>query len=115
MEKKIDQYLPLYLGQKVRLKERNESDYGPWQTLTVDLLCRLDYACYDIQLQLRSLSSMTEEDRKEWNKLKRYNPVNNEVVMYQEHNEEQFLWLLSKGFDIFGLKEKGLCLYPEEL
>jgi hypothetical protein len=63
-----------------------------------------------IKPMLRPLSDMTEEETSYWNKLKRYNPVNDKVTLYQEHNEAQFIWLLSRSFDLFELIPAGLAI-----
>jgi hypothetical protein len=40
----------------------------------------------------------------------------NDLYIYFEHlNAKEFAYLLSKGFDVFGLKEKGLAIYKTDV
>lgn len=126
---KIDQYLPLYLGQKVKITDgRIVTLTGVYTKAVPYYDCNIVQVYHDdqinwlesdeVKLILRPISSMTEEE-----KLELYGmgfTCNNgmQILHPTEWNAfkpTQFQWLLSKGFDIFGLKEKGLCLYPEEL
>jgi hypothetical protein len=126
--KKIEDYLHLYIGCEVAAPNPYDDhgveiakgvltglhgEYGPEIQFIIDGNAEEhpEYVQFiKVKPILRRLSSMTEEETAHWNKLKRYNPVNGKVEMFQEHNEEQFLWLLSKGFDLFGLIDAGLAI-----
>lgn len=58
----------------------------------------------DLKPILRPLSSMTEEEQEEYNKRKQ-----RKGFMAQVHADNT-LWLLSRGFDLFGLIDKGLAI-----
>lgn len=124
--------LALYLGCDV--------NNGEWQLIGITsthegLQCPLikdkhrDYVCSvpfsDCKLRLRRLSSMTEEEAKEYagtffkdydsSLTKFYNLGHSIAIRYYdaflhlpgEYEPKQFQWLLSKCFDLFGLIEKG--------
>lgn len=71
----------------------------------------------NIKLILRPLSSMTEEEMKEFGILE----MNYEICKTPrgwygfKAIPEEFHWLLSKGFDIFNLRENNECLYESDL
>lgn len=94
MEKKIEDYLHLYIGVKL---ERGG-------IVTHKLLAAADEAAFDAYLDfkpiLRPLASMTEAETKEYKDL------------FLEHPDcyEKTRWLLSKGFDLFNLIPEGLAL-----
>lgn len=141
----LQSYLPLYLGQKVKtfaLGDINsfgmftgiELDARPdhaFITVTFSDNQYRIFRAFEVKLILRPLSSMTEEEERELGKIalpecdaprSRFvlsmesTGKNSEgTLMMDNYTPEMVVWLLSKGFDIFGLKEKGLCLYPEEL
>ena len=126
----LQQYLPLYLGQKVQtfsLGDKEsfgvltgiELDARPDQSFVTimfqDNTQRL-FRAFEVKLILRPLSSMTEEEIKEMEatqetvKLEGY-----PEITLKADSGETFLYMLSKGFDLFNLKERGLAIYPEEL
>lgn len=64
----------------------------------------------NIKPYLRPMSSMTEEERKEWNYLYLPLPHNNEATESQRRID----WLNAHHFDYRGLIEKGLALEAKE-
>lgn len=74
-----------------------------------------------LKLLLRPLSSMTEEEALEWNEKFRYFAEGSTEQYVRDRlyliiqtvnenrgsNPDKVIWLLSKGFDLFGLIEKG--------
>lgn len=153
---KIDQYLPLYLGQKFRFKINGAEK---WTSLSNSGMTAMDLHkitmntdTFEVQFLLRPLSSMREEEMKElytfvfrkrtftgdnithrdkgtkderwvlWSGLERLfiykdGDVGADIDLhhFRVNHPEVVKWQLSKGFDIFGLKEKGLCIYENEL
>lgn len=139
MEKKIEQYLPLYLGQKVQF-----TDYE-----CAPVICKLVGVCtqrtdheegcriqlfeedgedgYEgrgiiwadedtIELVLRPLSSMTEEEKEEMKTLYPHpRETGSRTLPAFEVSKQwaalQTQYLLSKGFDIFNLESSGLAIY----
>lgn len=41
--------------------------------------------------------------------------TNNWTLSLIEMNAHDFAWALKKGFDLFGLRESGLCVYEQDL
>lgn len=119
----LSKFLPLYLGQKFRYRyvDWEKDSWSPWTILNGRDIDKIqDLSIDKIQLQLRPLSSMTEEEAIEigWGSalafnawIKAINQSNNQAVF----SIYQFKKLLEWGFDIFGLKEKGFALYPEDI
>lgn len=119
----LQSYLPLYLGQKVKCLDDNRvrklvglnanHDEKIVYFVTIDNRSKkhftLGYFINEFQLILRPLSSMTEEEKTEYNHRKQ-----RKGYMAQVHADNT-LWLLSKGFDIFSLREKNLCIYESDL
>lgn len=110
--KKLKNYLHLYLGCEVQCVKGEQSllrEYNISQGQVFRLgsnrifavLMLIDY----FKLILRPLSSMTEEESLE---LEKY-PMAYDT-MQRWWSSEQFVWLLSKGFDLFGLIEAGLAI-----
>lgn len=64
-----------------------------------------------VELILRPLSSMTEEEMLENTEV----DIPNLQSSYEMLTPKAFLWLLSKGFDIFGLHDSQECLYEADL
>lgn len=131
MEKKIEQYLPLYLGQSAKVIQydlfeyKNELSLGDTLPISLETLSQIQKGNLKLIPILRPLSSMTEEEERELGKIalpECDNPRSRFVLsmestgknsegtsMMDNYTPEMVLWLLSKGFDIFRLKEKGLC------
>lgn len=112
----LSKYLPLYLGQKILIEEScynwvHEHSWHKGDKITVTplLLHTLTNetiaAKVKFKLLSRSISSMTEEEGKALDCM-------GWETLFQP---EAFIKLIEWGFDIFGLKEKGLALYPEDL
>lgn len=117
MEKKIEQYLPLYLGQKFRFKVNGAKK---WTSLSNSGMTAMDVHkitmnedSFEVQLLLRPLSSMTEEEAKEldWDQRIGWPDRWDGIGRPQVITPLEFLQLLSKGFDIFNLEASGLAIY----
>jgi hypothetical protein len=85
------------------LKDNRCSDYD-----ADDVLNELADGCIDIKPYLRSMSSMTEAEEEEYDRLNAY-----EVGLFP-HTEEAFEWLLEYHFDFMCLIPKGLALEAPE-
>jgi hypothetical protein len=109
---KSKDYLHFYIGQwgilKASSKTRYEYEDGRW-LLTGALYHEI--RCYDHEfiLELRPLSDMSDAEFKEWDKYSDY--ADDKFNYAYEMFAAQTAYLLSKGFDVFGLKEKGLAIY----
>ena len=72
-----------------------------------------------LKLILRPLSDLTSKEQDElWHAdeplgvISMYNGDNNRKIVLAP---ERMAYLLSKGFDLFGLRESGLCVYEQDL
>lgn len=106
--------LALYLGCQAQL---NFSDEPDAYEVTIDCaaLKRLEDFPDETSLRpiLRPLSSMTEDEKK----IKYLHMKSKEAWIGKEDKEEtleSFMWMLSKGFDLFGLIKKGEAISTEE-
>ena len=122
-QKKLEDYLHFYLGCKVKhaaftkpLKLKSVGVNGG----TISGLdfgeIHFDLRAKNIKPLLRPLSSMTEEEMKECGNMI-YDYSNDPDLNIWEWRDfeiglapEQYHWLLSKGFDLFGLIEAGLAI-----
>lgn len=116
----LSKFLPLYLGQKIRSKPKDFRSWEwPFVDLTPELLCKIltdiSYEDFEWQLQLRPLSSMTEEEGKALDCMGWETRWDKNGVPHTLFQPEAFIKLIEWGFDIFRLKEKGLCIYENEL
>ena len=134
----LQQYLPLYLGQKIEYFDMFENKYSigvlngiHTNTGHFSVFVEGTSSGHDIdkcKLILRPISSMTEEEAKELiaplNELRimsikrggiQYSTpemeFGSEFLFFSSLDPIRLKWLLSKGFDIFNLKEKGLAIY----
>lgn len=116
MSKHIQYYLPLYIGQwciadgnRFQLRGVDISTAGTSAFTGLIDDNGIPQAWWvencDFKIELRKLSSLTyNEDQVEF-------PENNRMNRIDEHwYPEGFLWLLSRGFDLFGLIESGLAI-----
>lgn len=118
MKKDIKDYLHLYLGCECMTEDGRRGRFSGFDVVEknysiVMITVRfsddpLDHdwtvlndneECDRIKLILRPLSDMTEDEKTEEYK-----------IGLDPGIEEQFRWLLSKGFDLFGLIEAGLAI-----
>ena len=84
--------------------------------LDADLLSDLLHGEDDFMPYLRSMSSMTEEEKKEFNNIpsiKNYQIVNGDLP-WDVANYKQIQWLLKKHFDFIGLIPEGLAIEVTE-
>lgn len=115
MDKKIEDYLHLYLGCEFVLKIKDTDNYSAPMTFGVDALAAAsfpqnsDFRITPI-LILRPLVSLTlEEDQVIF-------PANNRGHKIDMHwFPEGFAWLLKNQFDLFGLIESGLAISKVEV
>lgn len=115
MKKELKKYLPFYLGCEVKLKEglgalclvgTLGSDSQKYHVLRNAMSFGQPFDFVEDKLILRSLSDMTEEEYWEADKLQM--PIK-EFGEYQ-FSAEQYHYLLSKHFDLFGLIDAGLAI-----
>lgn len=130
----VKDVLPYYLGSdfRVRYVDSPEGSWTVWVKLTALRLAKLDDESIEqIQLALRPLDSMTEEEAKEFIRIQDTgkdfhqkaadkviysydgNGDNGKIfgVMYFKWSDpNQFHYLLSRGFDLFGLIESGAAI-----
>lgn len=114
----LSKYLPLYLGHKFRYRyvDWEKDSWSPWTILNGrDIDKMQDLSIDKIQLQLRPLSSMTEEEGKALGCMGWETRWDKNGVPHTLFQPEAFIKLIEWGFDIFGFKEKGLCIYENEL
>lgn len=115
--------LPFYIGQKCFVPELNKigklygfTDHGD-EIIMLDIVYNDDHKDYDvlnenyditrIKLILRPLESMTDEDYK----IIGTSGFGGTKIHHWTFAPEAFIYMLSKGFDIFGAKEKGWAIY----
>lgn len=125
MNKDIKDYLHLYLGCKVLLPDGSKDilDYVEidqdifWYSKGTDHDDKPVSPCIeDIKLILRPLSDMTEEELQECGNMIYDFSDDPELNNHQWKDfeigsaPEQFHWLLSKHFDLFGLIDAGLAI-----
>lgn len=144
----VKDVLPYYLGSdfRVRYVDSPEGSWTVWVKLTALRLAKLDDESIEqIQLALRPLDSMTEEEALEFIKAQRpfYHHADLEYyahdvmgVTYRDGtmtmgvfgepegeykisfygcSPEGYHWLLSNGFDIFHLIQRGLAINSNTL
>lgn len=108
--KDIKDYLHLYLGCEVVTLEENYNFPDLKLDCVSGLHCKLGSESRNLywkvwpnqfKLLLRPLSDISDEERVEYKKTKKY---------YSQDCPESFRYLLSKGFDLFGLIEAGLAV-----
>jgi len=124
IEKITPQIAALYIGQKAtRLK--NRWDFTLEGVVGGGAYCVDGYVCpiHNIELYLRRLESMTEEEAREVYEIEyeiAFDPKNYDSAIpfvvrgsnpskSYPHYPQGFLHLLSKGFDLFGLIDAGLA------
>jgi hypothetical protein len=118
MEKRIEDYLHLYLGCDVESTggKRGKLIWTSYQDTACvvyendDPRGRVGYKNYFKPI-LRPLSDMTEDEKVEFEATKVFvlaTPVHH--VGNMQWTPETFRWLLSKQFDLFGLIESGLAI-----
>lgn len=109
--KDIKDYLHLYLGCEFYFKGNCYDDGTP--VIRVLSACDLDgyHNGAEIQLLLRPLSDMTEEEQAELHKTYHWIQIQStpaySYLQTLTWTGESFRYLLSKGFDLFGLIEAG--------
>lgn len=139
--KKVEDYLKYYINAarfRLRYVDYTSEQWSVWTILTPLRFkqCSEDVSVENIQLELRPLSSMTEEEAIEVAKLSEWEPHftnprveknkfddlivrwgagRDQIESYNATGElfycyEQFHYLLNKGFDLFQLIEEGLAL-----
>jgi hypothetical protein len=107
-------YLHFYIGQWGTLKKstaRHDINYYQDGRYILNGSIYHEIRCFDHEfiLELRPLSDMSLEENEERAK------ININSHNRDESNAAQTAYLLSKGFDVFGLKEKGLAIYKTDV
>lgn len=133
MSKLTPQILGMYLGCDVATPYRTESEEGkPMNRLNGKMheVCMLtqkcevmltnghlvDYRIDEIKPILRPISSMTNEELEHKNTLCFVNTLDgartgfNKPVAVIHDSPKSFMWMLSKGFDLFELIDSGLAI-----
>jgi hypothetical protein len=127
MEKKISDYLHLYLGcdlytgtGKVKLVAVQKEAIPCCEFRIIVLNGNVTHEAKNVKLLLRRLSSMSEKELQECGnmvydfsddpELNNHKPQDFEICA-----PEQFHYLLSKGFDLFGLIDSGLAIDKETI
>lgn len=102
--KDIKDYLPFYLGCEV-MKVGKRKSYKELLTAYSLKYYYNHFGHYDTKLILRPLSDMSDKEKDfRWNNFINIKVIDQTVVA------EEIRWLLSKGFDLFGLIESGLAI-----
>ena len=102
MEKKIEDYLHLYIGRECKYQEHNEK--SDWCIGKITPAIITPNRIHSVKPILRPLSDMTEEEKNE------YLLTGTDSSTRFEHNARRTQYLLSKGFDLFGLIDAGLAI-----
>jgi hypothetical protein len=139
MTKDIKDYLHLYLMCSYQWLD-GDMEWRRPEVLTAYQLNSIRQSGREVRLLLRPLSDMTEEEVIKYLRLK-HNAYSGEYEiklrdngfwwlfktiasdekfkffgeMLDESNSDQFRWILSKGFDLFGLIEAGLAIDKTKL
>lgn len=113
------QILAFYLGTKFRYRyvDWEKDTWSPWTALNGrDIDKMQDLSIDKIQLQLRRLSDMNNDEREERIRLMHglYSDDHDSRTREQRHATET-AWLLSKSFDLFGLIDSGLAIDQKTL
>lgn len=101
----VQDYLHFYIGQQASFIDEDGNDH--MYTLDYEVLAK--FAPSATHLFLRSLESMTEEEHNE--QIELMDSIENymgDVIV--SHSGASIKYILSKGFDIFGLIEKGIAM-----
>ena len=117
-------YLSMALLYKVKVTTTNPAaEFGVISGISIEnkISVRTKHAdivfdCTEVKPYLRSMSSMTEEEKKEFNNIpstKNYQIVNGDLP-WDVANYKQIQWLLKKHFDFMGLIPKGLAIEVKE-
>jgi hypothetical protein len=118
------EYLSMALLYKVKVTTTNPAaEFGVISGISIEnkISVRTKHAdivfdCTEVKPYLRSMSSMTEEEKKEFNNIpstKNYQIVNGDLP-WDVANYKQIQWLLKKHFDFMGLIPKGLAIEVKE-
>lgn len=107
--KKIEDYLPLYLGCDALISDGKTNIIAP---ITPSTLINILERDWKVTPRLRPLSSMTEREFTEMLTIANENNIKilerDEIVLRQTA-PEIMRFLISRSFDIFGLIESGLA------
>lgn len=120
---KLKDVVNYYIGQKFRCKSGERIQWSAWMKLVYGALAELERDCPDMQLLLRRLEDMTEDEATKILRLTipsvTYGSKDEQGIYYSgpgissAHlsftfgNPLSFHYLLSSGFDLFGLIASG--------
>ena len=131
LTKKIEDYLPYYIGQDIQIPPKEEGAKFDVMQLTYE---KFKYDLSNVKLYLRPLSSMAEEEAKEvikrqfrsWVKpiyeghsslcidvkfqSEGFNKFTYTQIDYDRISPDSVHYLLKQGFDLFGLIEAGMAV-----
>lgn len=101
----VQDYLHFYVGQQANFIDEDGNDH----VYTIDYEVLHKFAPSATHLFLRSLESMTDEEQEEQQKEMDFIDIGmgQTTITNSPHS---ILFLLSKGFDIFGLIDKGIAM-----
>jgi len=118
--KELKHYLHFYLGSQVRVFNNVTKEFGNWRELTIVTLNLAVNNNAIIDLQLRKISEMTDEERKHIYHLLLDHTDRIGFDLLKDDNEyfgtlptnfEVYKYLLGKGFDCFNLIESNLVTH----
>lgn len=104
--KDIKDYLPYYLG----CDYWTNNSQGNLNAKTLPDVIDMCKRNKGVQLHLRRLSDMTEEENTEWKKLRHAVTDGFHAVLSLIDTPDSFHYLLKQGFDLFGLIDAGLAI-----
>jgi hypothetical protein len=112
-------YLHFYIGQYVDVLRKYPSGDSQVLKLILDAYTYMNivdgsFKDSEVKLVLRPLSDMKADEFKEWERLLCEHEGNSLTSCYKT-DAAQTAYLLEKGFDVFGLKEKGLAIYKTDV
>lgn len=119
MSKELKSYLHFYIGCGVRVRIDHNDVWSEWITLQLHDLYTIIGKSMLVELRLRSLSNLTKEECiligiGMWSKL---NSAKATARGYKDIQwfPEEFVELLKREFDLFGLIEAGLAIEKQTI
>jgi len=99
----MNNYLHLYLGQECEITTID--DKVKMHIVNIKTLSFIDStrSVTSVKLKLRPLSDMTDEEQEKWESLEPSSGM-------AKNEAARTAYLLSRGFDLFGLIEEGLAI-----
>ncbi|MBE2229989.1 MAG: hypothetical protein IAE96_05025 [Chitinophagaceae bacterium] len=107
MNKKIEDYLPYYIGQDIQIPAIEEGAKFDIMKLTYE---KFKYDLSKVKLYLRPLSDMADDEIVEMMQQKHKYDTGNEFSHQITDAAYRIEWAIKKGFDVFNLIESGLAV-----